>query len=377
MGIASKAWVVLVAALVAERAAGAADAPVVYTRNQRRDLLAVVHQQRTKLKPTGQVQGPDLDFAARRQLTDLRGTFQEVPVGRGDQIRFARVFLSADGAGLDAIRFRTPPTGENFHPRLEFVCDGNADSRTVRSWNILPTSGEGPTIGPDSTQRENLEIPGVGLPRDNFAISRTLTGPLAPATEYLVWFDLKHGDATPVFAKLRIDPVSPVGLSKTAPLPKARAAFEAARQALDKKYDADRQALRQMYTAELIKAPQSPTTPPEPAERPRIAAELDEIGRDEATAGSHRGFKVIRAGYGVDDRWVDVTRQIRALVRGDTVRFDADPRRFMPDPAVGTRKTLIILYTLDGNLGTSITREGEQVELPPIPLTTDRIPPAP
>jgi hypothetical protein len=72
---------------------------------------------------------------------------------------------------------------------------------------------------------------------------------------------------------------------------------------------------------------------------------------------------------------MDVTKQVRDLVRGNVLRFDSDHKLFQPDPAFGVRKSLVIVYSLNGNLGTSITREDQQVELPPLPASRDRIPP--
>lgn len=354
-----------------------ADGPVVYTRNQRRDLLATIHQARSQLKPAAGPAGAELAYSAGRQVIDLHSTFQEMPAGRGSQVRFARAFLGADGAGFDAIRFRTPATGENFQLRFELVVPGNGDSQSIRGWNILALTGEIPPFSSDALRREDFELPGVGLPDDNVCFTQALATPLAPATEYLIWFDLKSTEPVAVFVKVRLAAASPPDPPHNLTLQKAKAAYESGRAAIEKKYDADRAALGQSYAASLTEALATAPAAGDPAERPRIAAELEEIRRSEAAATGHRGFRVVRAGYGVDDRWVDVTKQVRALVRGDSLRFRADQERFKPDPAFGTTKTLMIIYSLDGNLGASITREGQTVELPPTSPATDRIPPAP
>ncbi len=80
--------------------------------------------------------------------------------------------------------------------------------------------------------------------------------------------------------------------------------------------------------------------------------------------------------YGVDERWADVTDELRPRIRGNVLRFDhGKDLTFKADPAYGTLKRLIIVYAVDGNTGVSITAEKQRVELPPTAPILDRIPP--
>lgn len=48
--------------------------------------------------------------------------------------------------------------------------------------------------------------------------------------------------------------------------------------------------------------------------------------------------------------------------------------KFKEDPAYGVVKRLILVYSLDGNTGVSITSDQQRVELPPTAPILDRIP---
>src|SRR5262249_17861975 len=75
-------------------------------------------------------------------------------------------------------------------------------------------------------------------------------------------------------------------------------------------------------------------------------------------AESAQGFAVISAQYGTDERWIDVTEVIRSRIRDGSLDFR--PGR-LPDPAFGIHKNLVILYSLRGKAGLSITRDDRRV----------------
>ena len=134
--------------------------------------------------------------------------------------------------------------------------------------------------------------------------------------------------------------------------------------------------LRKSYLAELDKAAKAATERKDTPEAERIVAESDEILRGEVATAGRRGFRILRAYYGVDERWADVTDELRPLIRGNVLRFDhGNDLAFKADPAYGTLKRLIIVYAIDGNTGVSITSEKQRVELPPTAPILDRIPP--
>lgn len=352
--------------------------PALPTRDARRATLAKVHQARLNVPPPkGKHEGADLDAESARLVRGVRAGFQEIPTGRGDQVRFVRVLLNADGAGFDAIRFRTPAAGSGYAMKWEFITPGDMETRKVKAWNLLPAAGERPRIGEDWARRDDFELPGTGLPSDNFCLTQDLSGPLQPGAEYLVWFDLKDDQPVPIFVKVRLDPVEPLPPPRTPAVTKARAAFQTALGAAERKHDADLKALRQRYFAELEKEARDAAARKDDPEHRRILAEVEEVRRGDGDADSPapRGFRVIRADYGAGERWGDATKQVQALVRGNSLRFDQKWDLFPPDPAFGVVKTLVITYALDGNLGVSITRDDQQVELPPPPGSRDRIPP--
>lgn len=77
--------------------------------------------------------------------------------------------------------------------------------------------------------------------------------------------------------------------------------------------------------------------------------------------GSGR-FIVDSASYGSDGRWVDVTRAVRALVRGDRLDVEVRNELFGVDPAPGQRKQLSVTYR-HGNEPANTVRVSERDHL--------------
>jgi hypothetical protein len=350
--------------------------PAAPPRDQMRKILAQGHENREKWRQSKDENARDaLDAGLRPILRQARLGLQEVPASRGDQVRFVRMVLNSTGAGFDAVRFRTPATGESYRLVWEIVVPGNDQTRNLQDWNIVSAEGPAP-IAEDYSRRDSFDLPGAGFPPENFCITTSLRGPsLRPDSEYYLWFDLKSDRVTPAFVKVAITPEGDVTAPRSAAVQKARRTFQSATNAINQRYDAEVKRLRRTYVAELDKA-KSALTKADPAETDRIAAEADEIVRGEAAAAGRRGFRLIEARYGMDDRWVDVTDQLRPLVRGNVLRFGLGTDVvFKTDPAYGTLKRLIIVYSLDGNTGVSITGDKQRVELPPTIPVLDRIPP--
>jgi hypothetical protein len=348
------------------------------SREKLREILARAHEIRSRWFKTPEADEATrtaLDAEARRATLEGRLGFQEIPTGRGDQIRFVRALLNPDGAGLDAVRFRTPPSGAEYSLLWEFVVPGTAYSKNVVSWGIVDADAQRALIMDNYSRRDDMEIPGVGLPGQNYCMTHSLREPLKAGTEYILWFDMNRPEeAVPIFVKARLDPVGPIETPKTPALQKARGAFQTSLDAASRRHDAELKALRQKYFAELEKGHREAAAQKDTPESERIIAELDEIHRGDADAREYRGFRVIRADYGADERWADVTKQVRERLRGNVLRFDAGDLHIQPDPAYGVVKTLIITYSLNGNPGVSITRDGQRVELPPTDMSRNRIP---
>ncbi len=63
------------------------------------------------------------------------------------------------------------------------------------------------------------------------------------------------------------------------------------------------------------------------------------------------GFQVIKAEYGADNRWEDVTARVQGLVRGNGVEFRVDGET-LSDPMPGVQKTLRVRYVFRGRTRT-------------------------
>ena len=342
-----------------------------------RKILARGHANREQWRATKDEAAKDaLDESLRSILGQARLGLQEIPAGRGDQVRFVRVVLNSTGAGFDAVRFRTPATGETFNLLWETVIPGSDQTRNLQQWDIVGVDSHPPLVDGFS-RRDSFELPGAGFPDENYCASSHIGGTLKPDSEYILWFDLIRSDqTTPAFVKVRLTPVRALTPPPVIGVQKARGTFQTSLRALNQRYDAEMKGLRKSYLAELDKAAKAATERKDTPEAERIVAESDEILRGEVATAGRRGFRILRAYYGVDERWADVTDELRPLIRGNVLRFGLGTDvKFKTDPAYGTVKRLVIVYSLDGNTGVSITADQQRVELPPTAPILDRIPP--
>ena len=68
-----------------------------------------------------------------------------------------------------------------------------------------------------------------------------------------------------------------------------------------------------------------------------------------ADADSAAGIRIESARYGRDDEWVDVTPQVRGLIKGDTIVFPRDLQATLKvDPVPGRMKYVEMTLIIDG-----------------------------
>lgn len=77
-----------------------------------------------------------------------------------------------------------------------------------------------------------------------------------------------------------------------------------------------------------------------------------------------RGFRIVKATYGVDSRIVDVTERLRSAVKDGLLVERSGTHLCGRDPAFGVVKETRITYLLDGHEHTAIFREGDPIRLP-------------
>jgi hypothetical protein len=95
------------------------------------------------------------------------------------------------------------------------------------------------------------------------------------------------------------------------------------------------------------------------ADRPR-----DDHDRDRGERGEARDLVIIRGFYGVQGRTVNVTEQLRSMVRDGVLAVRVNNENFGGDPAIGAEKVLIVIYSSHGQEQASAVREGERLVIP-------------
>jgi hypothetical protein len=91
-------------------------------------------------------------------------------------------------------------------------------------------------------------------------------------------------------------------------------------------------------------------------DRPR-----DDHDRDR---GEARDLVIIRGFYGVQGRTVNVTEQLRTMVRDGALAVWVNNQSFGGDPAIGADKVLIVVYSSRGQEQATAVREGARLVIP-------------
>jgi hypothetical protein len=84
---------------------------------------------------------------------------------------------------------------------------------------------------------------------------------------------------------------------------------------------------------------------------------------DDPTAPNGSGFELLGANYWTDTTNLDVTAELRARIRGDSLKAIAS-NNLKGDPEFGQTKHLTVVYRFGGVIMTNAFREGDLVILP-------------
>lgn len=335
-----------------------------------REVTAKAHALRAKigeLEDQGAKDAAEEDF--KRLVVGARESFQEVAAAVGDKARYTKTTLNSRGGGFDAVRFRVPTAGRTYQLFWSFIIPGSVKEHNINALNVLAVSGDAMGLTyPDV--KEDVTVSGLNLPESNWWSHYRLYGrKLQAGEEALLWFDLKVDRPLPIYMRLRLEPIETTEPPHTPALQAARRTFQGALEKLNGRYDDDAKASRRRYLGELDRARKA-VSKRSAVDPKSILAEADLANGGDSETSDPRGFHIIRAEIGVDDRWNDVTVQARRFIRDDRLKVKSPEYDFQPDAAYGVEKTLVIVYTVDGKPGIYAARADRNVELPPPSATT-------
>ncbi len=80
--------------------------------------------------------------------------------------------------------------------------------------------------------------------------------------------------------------------------------------------------------------------------------------------GYRGGVQIQRATYGWGGRYMDVTNQLRQMLRGGSYSIKAGNDTFGSDPAPGREKELLVTYTYNGQRRQARVEEGDYLRIP-------------
>ena len=78
-------------------------------------------------------------------------------------------------------------------------------------------------------------------------------------------------------------------------------------------------------------------------------------------------LQIVSAKYGARDTWLDLTKQVKQKVDGNTLSLEVS-NAIAGDPLYGVPKTLKVEYVVDGKRETAELREGTVLSIPPDPF---------
>jgi hypothetical protein len=333
-----------------------------------RKALAKAHEIRTRISTLEEQSTKDAaEQEFKKLVSQYRESFPEVPAVVGDKARYTKLIMNSRGGGCDAFRFRVPSAGRTYQLFWSFVVPGGSnEDQPIRGLGIVEVNGE-EVMFTYPEGKKNITIPGLNLPQPNVWSHYRLYGrKLQAGKEYVVWIDSKSDQPWPIFVRVRIEPLETAEPPHTPALQTARGTFQASLERLNERYDNDVKATRRKYLGELDRASKA-ISKKNAANRQEIIAEADRANLGDSEASDPRGFRIIRAEIGVGDRWNDVTVPARSFIRENRLKVASPEYDFQPDAAFGVKKTLIIVYTIDGTPGIYTAPADRNVELPPPP----------
>jgi Domain of unknown function (DUF3395) len=80
--------------------------------------------------------------------------------------------------------------------------------------------------------------------------------------------------------------------------------------------------------------------------------------------GGNSSLQITRAYYGLNNRTIDVTQQLRGMVRNGTLVVQVNNDSMGGDPARGADKVLTVIYRFQGREQTSTVKEGNVLRIP-------------
>ena len=98
-----------------------------------------------------------------------------------------------------------------------------------------------------------------------------------------------------------------------------------------------------------------------PARDDRPREDRDRVDHDRGDRGEARDLVIIRGFYGVQGRTVNVTEQLRAMIRDGVLAVRVNNENFGGDPAIGADKVLIVVYSSRGQEQATAVRDRDSV----------------
>jgi uncharacterized protein YegL len=148
---------------------------------------------------------------------------------------------------------------------------------------------------------------------------------------------------------------------------KAQMQYEGESEKLNAEYAKKLNGLREQYIKDLDVVRKKALEKEDLDEAQRLLEEKRRIETERPQPGMTKGFVILCAMIGLEDKWIDMTSLLRKEVKNSRLYMRPDmpnPALAMPDLAPGRHKSLMIAYTFDGKPYLSLTRDDEVVDLP-------------
>lgn len=180
-------------------------------------------------------------------------------------------------------------------------------------------------------------------------------------------------------ADLRAQDKPELGEPKSISARTAALNYQAELEKLEAEFAKRRAELREQYMRDLDEARKEALQEEELDEAQRILAlkasiqnESDAGARPPARSARRSGLTVMHAFFGTGSSWADVTPQTKKHIKGSRLRLDVPYHGRdlasvgFPDPAPNRLKTLVVVYSFDGQIGAAAAHTNQRLEIPSI-----------
>jgi hypothetical protein len=146
---------------------------------------------------------------------------------------------------------------------------------------------------------------------------------------------------------------------------KALVQYDEALKKLNQEYAKNLAGIQKQYADELEESRKAALEAKNLDDAQRILTTLIALEEEMKEGKAGPGFVLLSAKYGAADKWIDVTTNLRRLLKRREPLSVAPDELRVNDPAFGLKKSLAVVYQMQGKIHLEMFSDGSSVVIPP------------